>query len=123
MLLQNAPRQRAHNRCSSIYSSTPSSQPTERSMARFHPCQRFSRSASGIEGVKSRVPAVLTSASVSGSLMFQPCKRIAEPARSAEPSAVDLHTHEIESVHHDITGFHRGKERSKGERTLASRGG
>ena len=56
----------------------------------FHPFHRFSRSASGMPGSKFKLPLVFTSASVSGWLMFHPCKRTAEPARSAEPSAVDL---------------------------------
>lgn len=66
------------------------SHPFDRSTARFQPPHRFSLSFSSREGENSRLPLVLTSANVSGLLMSQPNSLIAEPARIADPRAVDL---------------------------------
>ena len=72
------------------HSSTPLSQPFDLSTARSHEAHPLSRSPSGICGLKVRLPLVLTCANVVGCAMSQPNRRTAEPARRAEPRAVDL---------------------------------
>lgn len=70
--------------------SLPSSHFFDLSTARCHPCHFLSLAVSSNEGLNSVLPFVFTSAIVSGLVMSQPNRPIAEPANSAEPRAVDL---------------------------------
>lgn len=75
---------------SSNYSSLSSSQPFARSIALFHMRHLSSRCVTCTAGLNVVFPCSLTLESVSGFEISHPYKPIAEPAKRAEPSAVDL---------------------------------